>query len=549
MTDAVVIGSGPNGLVAANILADAGWSVHVLEAEPDPGGAVRSGELTLPGFVHDRFSSFYPLAAVSPAIRALKLEEHGLRWRRHPLPVAHPARDGTVAYVAPDVDVTAACLDSFARGDGDAWRRLMTLWEQIGDHLIEALFTPFPPVRPGLRMAGELGYRGLVDFARFGVLPARRLADEDFAGAGAARLIAGHSLHADFSPEQPGSALFGWTLCSLAQTVGFPIPEGGSGQLTAALVRRLESRGGRVTCGARVTGIEVRRGRAVGVRTEHGDVIGAGRAVLADVDAPQLYLRLLDSGHVPAAVLRAIERFEFGPSTFKVDFALDGPIPWLNPDTGRAGTVHIADSVDALTSATTEITLRRIPAEPFLVAGQYAQGDPTRMPAGKEIFWAYTHIPRRIEGDAGDGGLTGRWDEPERERFADRMADQVEVVAPGFRDRVLARHITTPQELEAMNANLVGGATNGGTAQLHQELVFRPIPGLGRNETPVAGLYLASASAYPSGGVHGACGANAARSALRAQGVLRRGAAWVTGALSGRPPDPGRPLNATHPEA
>lgn len=144
MTDAVVIGSGPNGLVAANILADAGWSVHVLEAEPDPGGAVRSGELTLPGFVHDRFSSFYPLAAVSPAIRALKLEEHGLRWRRHPLPVAHPARDGTVAYVAPDVDVTAACLDSFARGDGDAWRRLMTLWEQIGDHLIEALFTPFP---------------------------------------------------------------------------------------------------------------------------------------------------------------------------------------------------------------------------------------------------------------------------------------------------------------------------------------------------------------------------------------------------------------------
>ncbi len=535
MTDAVVIGAGPNGLVAANVLADAGWTVHVVEAQPDPGGAVRSGELTLPGFVHDRFSSFYPLAAASPAIRSLELEQHGLRWRRHPLPVAHPARDGTVAFVAPDVDDTAACLDTFATGDGDAWRKLMRLWDRIGDDLVDALFTPFPPVRAGLRLASELGYRGLAEFARFGVLPVRRLADEDLRGAGAARLIAGNSLHADFSPEQPGSALFGWTLCSLAQTVGYPIPEGGSGSLTAALVRRLESLGGTVTCGTRVTRVEVRRGRAVGVRTEHGDVIGAKRAVLADVDAPQLYRTLLEPRHVPAPVMRALQRFQFGFSTFKVDFALDGPIPWLNADTGRAGTVHVVESIDALTRAMTDIVLRRIPAEPFLVAGQYAQADPTRMPPGKEIFWSYTHIPREVEGDAGDGGLTGRWDEQESERFADRLADQVEAVAPGFRNSVLARHITTPQQFEAMDANLVGGAINGGTAQLHQELIFRPVPGLGRNETPIAGLYLASSSAYPSGGVHGACGANAARSALREHGVLRRGAAWMTGALSGRP--------------
>jgi phytoene dehydrogenase-like protein len=537
MVDAVIVGSGPNGLVAANLLADAGWSVHVVEAEPDPGGAVRSGELTLPGFVHDRFSSFYPLAAASPAIRSLELERHGLRWRRHPLPVAHPARDGSVAYVAPDVDETAACLDAFASGDGDAWRRLMQRWERIGEHLVGALFTPFPQVRPALSIAAEFGYRGLVDFARFGVLPVRRLGDEDLRGAGAARLIAGHSLHADFTPEQPGSALFGWTLCSLAQTVGFPVPQGGSGSLTAALVRRLESLGGTVTCGARVTRVEVRRGRAVGVRTEHGDTFAARRAVLADVDAPQLYLRLLERRHVPTPVLQALKRFEFGFSTFKVDFALDGPIPWQNPDTGRAGTVHIVDSVDALTQAMTDIVLRRIPAHPFLVAGQYARADPSRMPDGKEIFWAYTHVPRQVEGDAGGVGLTGSWDEQERERFADRMVEEVEAVAPGFRDIVLARHITTPQQLEAMNANLVGGAINGGTAQLHQELIFRPIPGLGRNETPIAGLYLASASAYPSGGVHGACGANAARSALREHGLLGRGAAWITRALTGRPED------------
>src|SRR4051794_5366413 len=169
VVDAVVIGSGPNGLVAANVLADAGWSVQVLEAEPDPGGAVRSGELTLPGFVHDRFSSFYPLAAASPAMQALDLEDHGLRWRRHPLPVAHPARDGSVAYVSQDLEETVRCLDGFATGDGDAWRRFMDLFERIGEHLLQALATPFPPVKPGALLAKELGYRGMVNFARFGL--------------------------------------------------------------------------------------------------------------------------------------------------------------------------------------------------------------------------------------------------------------------------------------------------------------------------------------------------------------------------------------------
>ena len=536
MPDAVVIGSGPNGLVAANILADHGWSVEVLEAQPDPGGAVRSGELTLPGFVHDRFSSFYPLAAASPAIRALDLERHGLRWCRHPLPVAHPRRDGTVAYISQQLEETVACMDAFAPGDGAAWRALMERWDRIGGEIVQALFTPMPPVRAGARIAAKLGYRGLVDLARFGLLPIRRLADEDFRGDGGPRMIAGNALHADFSPEQPGSAMFGWVLCSLAQTVGFPVPQGGSGELSGSLVRRLESLGGRVRCGERVTAIDVRRGRAVGVRTAGGEAIGARRAVLAGVGAPQLYTGLLAPEHVPGHVLRASERFQWGFSTFKVDFALDGPIPWQHPDTGRAGTIHIAEGIDALTEGMTSIALRRIPAEPFLVSGQYAQADPTRMPPGKEVFWAYTHVPRRVEGDAGPDRLTGRWeDEGERERFADRIVEQVEAVAPGFRDRVLARAITTPRDLEGADANLVLGEINGGTAQLHQEMIFRPIPGLGRSETPVAGLYLASASAYPSGGVHGACGANAARSALRERGVIGRAAALATRRLTGAP--------------
>ena len=223
MPDAVIVGSGPNGLVAANVLADHGWSVEVLEAQPDPGGAVRSGELTLPGFVHDRFSSFYPMAAASPAIQALRLEEHGLRWRRHPLPVAHPRRDGSAAIIAPELEATVAAMESFAPGDGAAWRRLMERWERIGDEVLDALTTPFPPLRAGAAIAAKLGYKGVVDFARFGMLPIRRRADEEFRGDGAARMLAGNALHADFSPEQPGGAVFGWVLCALAQSVGFPV--------------------------------------------------------------------------------------------------------------------------------------------------------------------------------------------------------------------------------------------------------------------------------------------------------------------------------------
>jgi len=532
--DAVVVGAGPNGLVAANVLAGAGWEVEVLEAQPEPGGAVRSGELTLPGFVHDRFSSFYPLGLASPAMQAMDLTAHGLRWRQPEVPVAHPASDGSVAYVSRDPAETAAALGRFADGDDDAWRRMYGLWQRAGGPLRDALFSPFPPVRGGLRLAGALGARGTLDFARFGLLPVRRLGEEWFGGEGARRLLAGNALHADFSPEQPGSGVYGWVLVGMAQEYGFPVAEGGSGQLTAALVRRLESRGGRVTCDTRVTEVVVERGRTRGVRTAGGDAITARRAVLADVSAPALYLDLLDRAHVPARVLAALERFQFGNSTFKVDWALDGPIPWLAEETGAAGTVHIAESVDALTRATTELILREVPAEPFLVCGQYARTDPTRQPEGKETFWSYTHVPQDVRGDAGPEGLTGRWDEREREAFADRVAKQIERVAPGFRDRVLARHVTAPADFEAQDDNLRGGALNGGTAQLHQQLVFRPIPGLARAETPVRGLYLASSAIHPGGGVHGACGYNAARAALRARGPARHAAGRLARAAAGR---------------
>jgi phytoene dehydrogenase-like protein len=527
MADAVVIGAGPNGLVAANRLADAGWEVVVLEAQPEPGGAVRSGELTLPGFTHDRFSAFYPLAAASPHIRRLGLERFGLRWLRAPVVVADPAPDGSVAALSGDLDETCASLDAFAPGDGAAWRELVAWWDRAGPPCIRALLDPFPPLRGGARLVTRLGARGTLDFARFGLLPVRRFAEERFRGAGAARLLAGSALHADVSPESPGGALFAMVLLGLGAQVGWPVPEGGAGRLTAALVARLEAAGGRVVCGERVDRVIVRGGRAVAVRCADGREVEVRRAVLAGVGAPQLYRTLLEPEDVPGRVLRSLERFQYDSGTVKVDWALDGPIPWTAPDAARAGTVHVTGGLDALTLQAAQIARGEIPAEPFLLAGQYAHFDPSRQPAGKDTAWAYTHVPQVVRGDAGGEGLEGRWDGAELDRMADRVEARVEAVAPGFRDRILARHVAGPRELEAADANLVGGALNGGTAQLHQQLVFRPIPGLGRAETPVRGLYLASASAHPGGGVHGACGANAARAAL-AHARTRTGARRVT---------------------
>ncbi|MDP8938599.1 MAG: NAD(P)/FAD-dependent oxidoreductase [Actinomycetota bacterium] len=522
MPDAVVVGAGHNGLVAANLLADAGWTVAVLEAQPEPGGAVRSGELTVPGFRHDLFSAFYPFAAASPVIRPLGLEEHGLRWRRAPLVLAHPTPDGRCMSLSTDIGETAVSLDTYAPGDGDAWRRLFGRWEHVGDRLLEALCTPFPPMVAGARLAAALGPAELVRFARFMVLPVRRMAEEEFAGEGAALLLAGNAMHADLAPESTPSGMYGWLLACLGQQYGFPVPEGGAGQLVDAMVKRLEARGGTVTCGTAVSEVVVRGRRAVAVRTASGDVMDAGRAVLADVGAPALYLDLVGPDHLPAALVDDLRRFQYDAGTVKVDWALDGPVPWLAEAARRAGTVHVSDSLDELSQWACHLATGTIPDRPFLLFGQQSLADPTRSPAGTETAWAYTHVPRHTRRDAG-GGLTGAWDRSEGEAFADRMEARVEALAPGFRDLIRARHILTPAAMEAADANLVGGAIIGGTAQLHQQLVFRPVPGLGRAETPVRGLYLASSSAHPGGGVHGACGSNAARAALAADRYRRLG--------------------------
>jgi phytoene dehydrogenase-like protein len=512
--DAVVIGAGPNGLVAANHLADAGWSVVVLEAEHEVGGAVRSSDDVHPDFTHDTFSSFYPLAAASPAIRSFDLEDHGLVWRHAPAVLGHPLPDGSWALLHRDRQVTAGLADQQHPGDGDAWLELCAQWDVIGASIIDAMLTPFPPVRAGAGALRRLHKVGGLGFVRTLLTPAANLGADRFGGVGPRILIAGNAGHADIPLDAPGSGLMGVLMSMLGQTVGFPVPEGGAGMLSKALARRFESRGGEIRCLAVADRITVEGGRATAVRTTDGETCHVRRAVVAGVAAPHLYGRLLDPGDVPDRTRRGMRSFQLDPSTVKVDWALRDGIPWAQAPPHDPGTLHVADSVEDITEATGQISARLVPARPFMLAGQMSTTDPTRSPPGTESLWAYTHVPQESRGDAGDEGITGAWDHSDCERFADRMQARLELLAPGFGSRVLARRVLGPRELEARNANLIGGAINGGTSQLHQELVFRPVPGWGRAETGIRGLYLGSASAHPGGGVHGAPGMNAARAAL-----------------------------------
>ena len=509
MVDAVVVGAGPNGLVAANLLADAGWDVLVLEAQPVAGGAVRSAEVTAPGFSTDLFSAFYPLAAASPVIRSLRLEEHGLRWAHAPAVLTHLTPDGRSVTLYRDLHATAASVDAWAPGDGDAWRRTYEEFRRVKPPLLDALFRPFPPVGPALRLARTLGVADGLRFVRFALTPVRRFGQERFAGEGGRLLLAGNALHTDLGPESAGSGVFGWLLAMLGQDVGFPAPEGGAGRFADALVHRLRSRGGEVVCSAAVRRVLVRGGRAVGVELADGTGIAARRAVLADVVAPTLLLDLVGAEHLPPRVVADLGDFAYDDATVKVNWALRERIPWSSPAAAQAGTVHLSVDMAGLTDYAGDLAAGRVPARPFLLFGQMSTTDPSRSPAGTESAWAYTHVPRSVAGA-----------KDVLEEHVERIEAMIEEHAPGFGSRVLARHVQLPGDLEAANANLVGGAVNGGTSAIHQMLVFRPVPGLGRPEMPVDRLYLAGASAHPGGGVHGAPGANAAKAVLTRYGLL-----------------------------
>jgi phytoene dehydrogenase-like protein len=506
--DAVVIGAGHNGLVAAALLADAGWDVLVLEAQPEPGGAVRSAEL-VPGYVSDLYSAFYPMSVASPALGALRLEEHGLRWSHAPAVVGHArsASDDDAPVIYRDPSRTASELDRRCAGDGDNWWRLVETWRTIKTPLLETLFSPFPPLRGPMQLLHRLGTAEALRVVRLLMLPASVMAREVFNGDAARLLLLGNAMHADVPIDAPGSGAMGFLMTMLAQDVGFPVPVGGAGRLTAALVARGAATGAQLECGQRVDAIDVRDRRAVAVHTAGGRTVRVRRAVIADVSAPQLYEQLMPDVAIPCRLRQDLAHFTWDAPVVKTNYALDAPMPWRSHSLRDVGTVHLGADHHGLIRWFADLNTATVPNKPFILFGQMTTADPSRSASGTESAWAYTHLSRDTNDD----------------ESADKLAVTVDRVleehAPGFGGHVVGRVVQRPSDLEANDANLSGGAINGGTAQLQQQIIFRPTPGFGRAETPLANVFLGSASAPPGGSVHGICGRNAAQAALKSDGL------------------------------
>ena len=464
---AVVVGSGPNGLAAGIALAEAGRSVTVLEGADRLGGGCRSEELTLPGFVHDTCSTVHSLALASPFLSTLPLAEHGLELVHPSAPLAHPLDDGSAVMLERSVDETARGLGA----DAAAYRRLFGPLVLSAEELFGQILGPLRPPRHPLVMA------------RFGagaLRSASGLARSRFTGERARALFAGCAAHSMLSLTTPASAAFGMVLAVTAHRVGWPVARGGSQRLVDALASQLRSLGG-----------EIQTARWV----ESLDEVEAHTPVLLDVTPRQL-LRLAGA-RLPAGYGRRLGRYRYGPGVFKLDWALEAPIPWSAAEVLRAGTVHLAGTLDEIVASEEAAVRGRHADRPFVLLVQPTLFDPTRAPDGRHTAWAYCHVPQGSTRD-----------------MTEAIESQVERFAQGFRDLILGRSVMDSAEVERRNPNYVGGDINGGVQDLRQ-LFTRPVPRLDPYSTPLRGLYLCSSSTPPGGGVHGMCGYHAARSALR----------------------------------
>jgi phytoene dehydrogenase-like protein len=466
--DAAIVGSGPNGLAAAITLARAGCSVLVCEANATIGGGARSAELTLPGFVHDVCSAVHPLAAGSPFFKTLALDRSGLAWIQPEIPLAHPLDDGFAVCLHRDVDFTAEQLG----GDSRAYRRLMkplaSNWEKLANEFLQPmLHLPRHPMA----------------LARFGIpalCPASSLAKILFKHGPARALFAGIAAHSFLPLESIASSAFGLVLGMAGHAVGWPIPRGGSQQIANALANYVRELGGKIETNHRV---------------ENLNDLPKSRAVLLDISVWE-FLRIT-RGQLPPAYRHRLESFRHAPGIFKIDYALSKPIPWKAKACRRAGTIHLGGTIGEIAAAERDVARGEIPERPFTLVAQQSLFDETRAPRGQHTLWAYCHVPFGCDTD-----------------MSHRIESQIERFAPGFRDRILARHKMGAADLEKSNPNLAGGDINGGAANLMQ-LIARPIFSPQPYRTPLRGVYLCSASTPPGGGVHGMCGYNAARSALR----------------------------------
>jgi phytoene dehydrogenase-like protein len=513
VADAVVIGSGPNGLVAAITLARKGWDVVVLERAPEPGGAVRSAEMTAPGYIHDPFSAFYGLLHLSPVFKELDLGAR-VRWAEFDTPVGAVVDPQQAAFIHRDLDLTAKGLDAITPGDGDAWRDLYRWWEKIGTRFFQTMLAPFPSIRPSLRFARAAGIRGAIEATRMFVAPLDGVARARFQSEVAATLFSCGDSHTDLGVDQTGSTPMALILAMIGQQVGFPIPVGGAGKLTDALVEILDEAGGRVHCGDAVTRIVVEHGRARAVETAAGRVVRARHAVIADTGPLALVRDLVGEDHFPARFLDGVRAFRYGTGVFKLDIALRAPLQWSVPTADTCGVVHVMGDLRNMSRAANETHRGLLPAHPLLIVGQQCVADPSRAPEGGATLWIETHVPSRPEGDASSTKRFKGWPDA-KDLFLERVLERIEEHAPGAREKIVGMTARTPVDLEAENPNLVGGDIGGGSSAVDQQLLFRPVPGWFRYRMPVKSLYLCSASVHPGGGVHGMGGRNAAKRVLR----------------------------------
>jgi len=513
--DAIVIGAGPNGLTAAVTLARGGRSVLCVEAAPTLGGAASTAELTLPGFKHDVFSAVHPAGIASPVFAELNLERHGLRWIQPELAMVHPLADGRGATLSRDLAYTARSLDALGDGDGRRWAQFAGPYLRHFEAVRATMLSRFPPVA-GARLLPAFGLQGSLEFVRLLLMPAEALAGEVLRGEGEVWLY-GSAMHGDAPLTAAGSAIAGVWLNLLGHVVGWPSPEGGAGGLTGALASLLHELGGETRTNAPATRVLSSRGRVTGVELAGGERIAA-RTVIATTP-PQALIGLAGDALGDSYTRRAL-RFRFGPQTIKLDWALDAPVPWTNEDARRAGTVHVVGSAEELRSALRDIARGRLPEQPFLLSGQQTIADPTRAPAGKHTMWAYTHTPPGVDWTDWSDWSDRSDRSDERERFADTIERQVERFAPGFRERILARHIMAPGDLAARNASIPGGDVGHGSYAMDQ-LIFRPVASLSPYSTPVRGLFIGGAATFPGGAVHGVNGRAAARAALREARIPR----------------------------
>lgn len=469
--DAVVVGAGPNGLAAAISLAEAGLNVRVLERAEVVGGGVRTEPLTLPGFRHDVCSAIHPLGASSPFLRRLPLDQHGLRWIQPPVMLAHPLDDGSAALLERSVEGTAESLGA----DGRRYRRLMEPLAAAVDDLLDTLFAR-PPSLAHPVSAARFGLKGLRSAAGF----ARRHFREDRARA----ILTGISGHALVPLTQPATASFGLLFAAVGHAYGWPLAQGGSQAIADAMASYLRSLGG-----------EIEVGREVRSTAD----LPPARAKVFDVTPRQLLAICGDE--LPSGYRHRLERFRYGAGVFKVDWALSAPVPWKAEGCSSAGTVHLGGTYREIVDSEAAVAGGRHPQRPYMVTAQQSLFDPSRAPEGEHTFWGYCHVPNSSTMD-----------------MTRVMEDQIERFAPGFKDLILDRHVIGTAALEAHDPNCVGGDINGGASDLRQ-LFTRPVVKLDPYSTAANGVFICSSSTPPGGGVHGMCGANAARSVKRFLGL------------------------------